>query len=151
MFEQAIEREAKLRPKTGTEEGETCRSNAPEIVRILVLLAEQTQRLKKEGLTCPECGTTTTLDMPSTDFHKGIFITCSLCKTSLAQCKAMESAGIPTEQIEYANKLVEIKRNATDKLGQHLEINKKGKKGHAPQETDNSRRGHSSNSRRKAH
>ena len=40
----------------------------------------------------------------------------------------MESAGVPTEQIEYANKMVEIKRKVTDKLGQHLEINSKGNK-----------------------
>ena len=98
------------------------------MTRILVLLAEQTQRLEKEGITCPECGTIATLDMPSTDRHKGISIMCPQCKTSLTQCKAMGSAGVPIEQIEYANKLVEIKRKVTDKLGQHLEINSKGNK-----------------------
>ena len=104
-----------------------CRSDAPEIARILLLLAEQTQRFKTEGLTCTECGTTTTLDTQNTDMHKGISISCSQCKTSLAQCKTMESAGISPEFIEHAHKLVEIKRNATENLGQYLETNKAGK------------------------
>ena len=128
MFEQAIEREEKLRPTKGTEEGETCRSNAPEMTRILVLLAEQTQRLEKEGITCHKCGTIATLNMLNTERHKGISIVCPQCQTCLAQCNTMESAVIPTEQIEYANKMVDIKRKVTDKHGQHLEVNSKGNK-----------------------
>ena len=90
-FEQAIEREANLRTKKGAE-GEICRSDAPEMVRILVLLAEQTQHFKTKGLTCTECGTTTTMDMQNADRQQDISIYCSKCKMSLVQCKTMESA-----------------------------------------------------------
>ena len=131
QYEAAIDREASLRTKTGTT-GDAGRGNTPDMARILVLLAEQTQRLATEGMTCVKCGKKTTLNLNNpyhyANIQKGLGLSCSQCNTYLVQCNTMESAGIPTERIEYAHKLVEIKHKTTGTLGQHLETNSEGQK-----------------------
>ena len=126
--EAAMDREASMRTKTGT----TGTTRDADRARILVLMAEQTQRLKTEGVTCVKCGTKITLD-PSNPQHyanaqQGIELSCAKCNICLVQCDTMESAGVPTELIAQAHKLVEIKRTSTATLGHHFEPDSKGQK-----------------------
>ena len=119
-YQAAIEREAVKRSKTDTTE--TAWDN--DRARILVLAAEQLHRLTTEGATCAQCGNKGVSD--KRDPQQGLNIICKTCgDKSLIQCDTMESAGIPTEIIEQAHKLVEIKKTATTNLEHLLETNSK--------------------------
>ena len=119
-YQEAIEREAAKRPKTGTSEAAWDNDRA----RILVLIAEQLHKLATEGATCPQCGTKGVSD--KRDPQQGLNIVCPKCNNmSLIHCDTMESAGIPTELVEQAQKLMEIKKAATTNLEHLLEKNSK--------------------------
>ena len=130
QYEAAIDRETSLRTKTGTTE--TTRDIDIDRARILVLLAEQTHRLQTVGVTCPRCGTKGTLGTSDPQHQaytqQGICITCYKCGDILVQCDTMETAGIPTELIEQAHKLLEIKRASSANLEHLLETDSKGQK-----------------------
>ena len=94
QYEAAIDREASMRTKTGT----TGTARDADRSRILVLMAEQTQRMKTEGVTCVKCGTKITLDLSNPQHYandqQGIGLFCTQCNIYLAQCDTMESACI---------------------------------------------------------
>jgi hypothetical protein len=72
-----------------TEDFSTTVKRKPEQARILILIAEQIQRLQEQGIICLHCQTTTkfnphtqqaTTQTGGTEDTQGISITCELCQ-----------------------------------------------------------------------